>query len=576
MRLWIAAAVILTSSAFAHASGLEDEAAYWRSVDMQDCPVDQVTVSAIAYQPQAKKNPLCAPLIKRFVDNDLCYSSSEWLFSCVNAINKGGQLLAPPVRVDSDGQRLKMVSGEPPHQGPTLRQMFEARKVESRRLKRLVAKQFQIASADKSLRFDFEGELFTMGLRLPAGLPVQMLWGRAIDGQLSTFDAHAYILPTTLAKHRREDSSKDLVGVGINLDFLPRGVLVHQVFADSPAARAGVRPDDQILEVAKDGAHFKSVEGLNPEEIYDLLSGEGLVGLRVRRDSQTPYLIFERGLMHIPLVDAALLPDDIGYVVLRSFSALDSCSTLSDLTNDLVNKKGAKKLILDLRGNMGGSILVAECVASLFVGNRKVVGTMAIDLNVPSLHALLPAADLSDGTIHWERGPSAQAFFQPLVVLVDSISASAAEVVAGAIQYHRSDAWIVGERTEGKGTGQNLDSPEWLPSIKIVHTAFRLYLADGRSLQRVGVTPNFDVPLRYGASPEERYYPREADLYPNALRAATASTVPWNDPREEMAEPIRACITQNHLDQQELQALVATGERADYQKAYAQAVLKCF
>jgi carboxyl-terminal processing protease len=318
------------------------------------------------------------------------------------------------------------------------------------------------------------------------------------------------------------------------------------------------------------------VEGLNPEEIYDLLSGEGLVGLRVRRDSQTPYLIFERGLMHIPLVDAALLPDDIGYVVLRSFSALDSCSTLSDLTNDLVNKKGAKKLILDLRGNMGGSILVAECVASLFVGNRKVVGTMAIDLNVPSLHALLPAADLSDGTIHWERGPSAQAFFQPLVVLVDSISASAAEVVAGAIQYHRSDAWIVGERTEGKGTGQNLDSPEWLPSIKIVHTAFRLYLADGRSLQRVGVTPNFDVPLRYGASPEERYYPREADLYPNALRAATASTVPWNDPREEMAEPIRACITQNHLDQQELQALVATGERADYQKAYAQAVLKCF
>lgn len=541
MRHWFGV-LVLVACCGAGAKEPGDVAAYWAATEPGD--------------------------LARFVSNDKCYSSVQWLWSCVNAIDNAGSLFTPPYRITTDrGLRLEREITSV----STTTTWFEMYHARERQLHdRLMQTMAYFQETRPRERFDFESALTQMARELPTEIPAQMFIAYAINGHLQTYDAHAYVIPRAEMESWQTTTQKSFVGVGINLDFLTDGVRIHQVFADSPGAGAGLQPDDEIVAIAPDGEHFQRADHTEPNDFYDLLMGtEGsTVALQVhRRDwvtkSDVTTVRLQRGPVHIPIVDSRILDARTGYLILRSFQGMDTCQNVRDRLSDL-QKQGATRLILDLRGNAGGGETVALCVSGLFVGPEVVIGHQPVELDIPSLRGPIQLVSLSNDSsvkpIEWERASSQRLWSAPLVVLIDALSASATEIVAGAIQNWRRDAWLVGERTAGKGTVQMLSTPGNNDTLRLARTVSRFYLSDGRSNQVVGVSPNFEVPLRQGASAEDRFYPREPDFFPNTLGAVSRSE--WHDPRQAEALTIAACVR-------------PMGNGRDFQMAYALAVLNC-
>ncbi|MBX3020297.1 MAG: PDZ domain-containing protein [Bdellovibrionales bacterium] len=510
--------------------------------------------------------------LSQFINNEICYSTETYLLSCVSAISSAGALLPAPL--DPALKELVFVA-EPGAESTTTWERFYAEKRrQSERMREFALAHYPLAKQHPADRLDFEALLTTIMLALPPHLPATMVRGYALTGHLQIFDPHAYVVPARLLESMQSTSQKRFVGIGLNLDFLSEGVLVHEVFAGSPAAEAGLMPDDRILAVAPDGQEMKSVAGISPEMLYDLLPGEqgSLVALRIQRGNTVHTFTLRRGAVQIAAVSSQLIGSDgrTGYIQLRSFAALDTCRKVKE-SIDQLTAAGAKSLILDLRGNLGGEKLMALCVAGLFVGQKtKIVGTKALELEIPSLGKMFRPVLDPNSEILWENGAAPQITRLPLVVLINALSASASELVAGALQ-DEGRAYLVGETSAGKASVQVLRSPPDNPTISIARTIARFYQPSLRSNQIVGVRPNFDQPLRFGAQEVDRFYPREGDMYPNALPAVVPE---WQDPRHKKVQRISKCVEKNGYDLREVTALGLRG-RADYQKAYALAVLKC-
>lgn len=529
-----------------------------------------------------RESHLGRAFVAHFISNDLCYLNADWLLSCVNALNKAGELLLPPLRVEAvENGELTVLREERPKAAATgfdnWFKIFERRTEDARTTRDAVRAYFKhVRGLPLASRLNFEAQLESMTRTLPPEIPVQMLWGYAINGHLATFDAHAYLKPASVIEAAQLHSQKSFVGIGLNLDLLSSGVYVHQVFTDSPAARAGVQADDRVLAIASDAENFQEVQGLSLENLYALISGKPDTHLvmRIERDGNELTVPIERGPVQIPNVEGELIgsANDVGYLDIRGFASLDTCWAARRKLENL-KAAGAKRWILDLRGNPGGSTRMAICVAGLFVGQRRILGTRGIDLSVPSLVGLLPQNSYRPaGDTGWEFGSTKQVFNEPLVVLIDALSASASEIVAGAVQFYRENAWIVGERSSGKGSVQIFDTPAESPDLRIAHTVGIYFLPGGLSTQISGVTPDFEASLRRDADPVDRYYPRERDLFPNALsgdplQATHPSSNRTGDTHlnECLANPIAP-----------LQRPVAGRSRTDNQIASALAVLNCF
>jgi carboxyl-terminal processing protease len=219
--------------------------------------------------------------------------------------------------------------------------------------------------------------------------------------------------------------------------------------------------------------------------------------------------------------------------------------------------------ILDLRANGGGQLQQARCIAGLFLGDRPIVGTKSLaSQKIDWLRALhpnagpeLPAIWHFPGFVFDVPSKAEQLTQSPVVVLIDAYSASASEIVAGAIQDH-GRGWLVGERSFGKGTVQTLLTNQ-IPGAQVYigRTTSRFYLPSGRTNQLVGVLPDFEVPFQAAASSLERFAAREADLYPHALISENSV---WAQPRKEQVTRIQNCMaSQSSLEGSDNQLLVA-------------------
>jgi carboxyl-terminal processing protease len=297
-------------------------------------------------------------------------------------------------------------------------------------------------------------------------LDERQLYQMAIDGLLDELhDPYSVFLKPDDFKLLSEQTSGNYSGLGIQIDVRDGWITVVAPLPETPAERVGIQTGDQII--ALDG---RSTEGWkNDQAVKELRGPAGTTAeLKVRRVGVEQPLLFKvtRATIHVRSVNIAMMLDDrVGYVALSPVSET-SAQEMTDEVNGLI-KKGMKSLILDLRGNPGGLLDQGIAVTELFLDSKQDV---------------VVTRGRAPNTTRTYRDAKPQIWPKlPIVVLVNGGTASAAEIITGALQDH-DRALVVGTPTFGKGLVQSL----WqlTPETALKLTTARWYTPSGRTIQR--------------------------------------------------------------------------------------------
>ena len=309
----------------------------------------------------------------------------------------------------------------------------------------------------------------------------QMLDGATSGLVASVNDPYTVYFSPEEYKSWMEETSGQYSGVGMVVEYVKPYVTVVAPFPDTPAARAGIRSGDKIIKV--DG---KDVVGVDVDVVANMIKGpEGTpVTLTILRDDEQPFdVTLVRAVIHIPTVDHAMLTPTIGYVRLYQFSE-GAAALMSQAIADL-KAKGAKGIIFDLRQDPGGLLSEAIPIASLFIPDGPVM--RRISRGGAEVTYYTCGGQISENPC---SGTSSQGLGMPYVVLVDGGSASASEIVSGAI-HDRGSGVLVGTKTFGKGSVQNLWPLPGGGGVKI--TTSRYLTPNGNAVDKVGITPDVVV-----------------------------------------------------------------------------------
>lgn len=304
----------------------------------------------------------------------------------------------------------------------------------------------------------------------------------AIQGLLSaTGDPYTFYVPPGRAEFDRQQTAGEFGGIGADVSITADGNLVIvSPYSGYPASEAGLQPQDQIREV--DG---RSLQGMAFNEAIALLRGEiGTdVTLTVYRPSENREfeVTLTRVRVELPTVDSRLI-EDIGYARLYTFNG-NATTLLEEAVSELIDQ-GAEALILDLRGNPGGLLDQAIGVSDLFLGDGVVVKQRS--------------RSGQEIVYRSEDGDLGESI--PLIVLVDAGSASASEVVAGAIR-DRERGVLLGQRTYGKGSVQHVHT---LRDRSQVHVTYALWFTPNETpIQDEGLAPDVEIEPPADAEPGE-------------------------------------------------------------------------
>jgi carboxyl-terminal processing protease len=319
----------------------------------------------------------------------------------------------------------------------------------------------------------------------------------AIDGMMMSLDPHSAYLTPDLYKELQVDTRGTFGGLGIEITVRDEVLTIITPIEDTPAFRAGVKPGDQIIKI--DGQLTK---GMSLMKAVSMMRGPkgSQVSLTLRREGATEPVEVKltREVIRVKSIkDAKLYEGRYAYIRIAQFQE----GTSRELESAIDKLKGQLKgrplegLMLDLRNDPGGLLNEAVKVADLFLDAGLIVYTEG---RVGSQKQRFLAHN--DGT---ELG-------LPMVILVNEGSASASEIVAGALQDHRT-AVVVGTQTFGKGSVQTILPLDDESALRL--TTARYYTPSGRSIQATGITPDVVVePAVQVASASERFQVREADL----------------------------------------------------------------
>ncbi len=302
----------------------------------------------------------------------------------------------------------------------------------------------------------------------------------ALRGMLSGLDPHSEFMEPASFQQMKDDTAGEFSGIGIVIGSRNGALTVIAPIEDTPAFKAGIRPNEKILAI--DGL---STEGLTvPDSVKRLRGPKGssvTLTLQSPTTGETRTVQLVRDTIKVSSVKGArFLEEDIAYVRITSFTE----TTAADLTNALARlqeNRPIRSLILDLRNNPGGLLASAISVAELFLPPRAVIVSTRGRLE-PPLVVRSSGKEFLPGI--------------PLAVLVNSGSASASEIVAGALQDNKR-AVLVGEPTFGKASVQSLLALNDRSAIRL--TTAHYYTPSGRLIHAVGIQPDIVAPL----SPEE-------------------------------------------------------------------------
>jgi carboxyl-terminal processing protease len=304
----------------------------------------------------------------------------------------------------------------------------------------------------------------------------RLIYG-AIRGMVEELDPHSTFLDPDEYRILANDTEGQFGGIGVEIDVRDGWLTVHGVNEGTPAERGGVQPGDRFLTIDGWAARDMPVS----EAVRRMRGDPGTeVRIRLRRENveDAVELTLTREVIHVEAVEARVLPDRVVYVRVRTFqeTATDELRAALDRAVDETRSAGGVAgVLLDLRGNPGGLLDEAVRMSDEFLEDGVIVSTRG------------RGGELLDEA-RARRGGTRPPW--PMVVLVDHFSASAAEIVAGALQDHHR-AIVVGSRTWGKGSVQNIVELPDGSALKL--TIARYYTPDGTSIQAHGIDPDVEV-----------------------------------------------------------------------------------
>ena len=295
----------------------------------------------------------------------------------------------------------------------------------------------------------------------------------AINGLLQSLDPYSAYMPPEVFNEMQTETSGEFGGLGIEVSMEAGVVKVISPIDDTPASRAGIKAGDYIVKIED-----TQVQGKTLSEAVDLMRGPvgSSIELTIRRRGEKKALTFNitREIIKIQSVKADLLEKDIGYIRLTSFNE-NSSKQIEDKIEELEQDQDISAYILDLRNNPGGLLSQAIRISDFFLDNGEIVSTKS---RQPSENRkwFAKKGDLTKG--------------KTLLVLINYGSASASEIVAGALKDHKR-AIILGENSFGKGSVQSIIPLKNKGAIRL--TVAKYYLPSGKSISEVGVSPDIEV-----------------------------------------------------------------------------------
>ena len=295
----------------------------------------------------------------------------------------------------------------------------------------------------------------------------------AINGLLQSLDPYsAYMTPESLEGMQTETSGK-FGGLGIEVGMEAGVVKVISPIDNTPASKAGLKAGDYIVKI-----NNVQVQGKSLMEAVDLMRGSvgSSIELTIRRRGVKKSLIFNitREIIQVQSVKSELIDNNIGYIRLTSFNE-NSSKQIKEKVNKLNKNKNLKGYILDLRNNPGGLLSQAIKISDFFLENGEIVSTKSRKVS-ENRKWFAKKGDIING--------------KTLIILINYGSASASEIVAGALKDHKR-AIILGENSYGKGSVQSIIPLKNRGAIRL--TIAKYYLPSGKSISEVGVTPDIEV-----------------------------------------------------------------------------------
>ncbi|MDA7593847.1 S41 family peptidase [Candidatus Pelagibacter sp.] len=295
----------------------------------------------------------------------------------------------------------------------------------------------------------------------------------AINGLLQSLDPYsAYMTPESFEGMQTETSG-EFGGLGIEVGMEAGVVKVISPIDNTPASKAGLKAGDYIVKI-----NNTQVQGKTLMQSVDLMRGPvgSSIEITVRRRGVKKALIFNitREVIQVQSVKSELIDNNIGYIRLTSFNE-NSSEQIKEKINKLNKNKDLKGYILDLRNNPGGLLSQAIKISDFFLENGEIVSTRSRQAS-ENRKWFAKKGDLTNG--------------KTLIILINYGSASASEIVAGALKDHKR-AIILGENSYGKGSVQSIIPLKNRGAIRL--TIAKYYLPSGKSISEVGVTPDIEV-----------------------------------------------------------------------------------
>lgn len=334
--------------------------------------------------------------------------------------------------------------------------------------------------------------------------PKKLIEG-AINGMLRTLDPHSSYMTPEFFKEMQAETQGEFGGLGIKITINEGWLTVVAPMEETPAWKVGLKPRDKIVQIDGEDTHEMTLM----DAVRKMRGKKGTsVTLTIVRDGFTEPKDYEivRDIIHVSSVKSTMLDGKVGYIRLRSFSKTagqDLTTALGDL-----QKEGMKSLLLDLRNDPGGLLNQAVEVAENFLKEGELI--------------VYTKGRIKDQDMRFTVTSKKHKQTYPMVVLVNGGSASASEIVAGALQDLKR-AVIVGTQTFGKGSVQTVIPLKGNAGLRL--TTARYYTPSGRQIQGIGITPDIvveyvDVEPKKGKEKKKGRMIREKDL-PNHLESKT-------------------------------------------------------
>jgi carboxyl-terminal processing protease len=317
----------------------------------------------------------------------------------------------------------------------------------------------------------------------------------ALKGMLTRLDPHSDYMDQDQYQQMTAVTHGQFGGIGVELTLEGKVPEVISPIDGTPAAEAGIEPGDRIVKI-----DTQPTTGMDVEEIVKRLRGPAgtRVTLTITRNDRNPFdVTLTRNIIHVLSVKSDLKPNNIGYARITTFTE----NTASELASAIAGMKQRTQgrfngFVLDLRNDPGGLLDAAIDVAGAFLDGGVVVTTRGRNGADDQIYRAPLAGDLLRGT--------------PIVVLINSASASAAEIVAGALQDHRR-ATVMGTRSFGKGSVQTVIPLEGRGALRLTTALY--YTPSGRSIQGQGISPDMVVAVPKGEQVANSVISFESDLY---------------------------------------------------------------